>query len=45
VEAPDTEYPDLYTRFAELIRNGQSDAEIRPLQLAADAFSLARISR
>ncbi len=45
VDEPDREYPGLYRRFAELIQGGASDAETRPLQLAADAFSLARIER
>ncbi len=45
VDQPDREYPGLYRRFAELVRGGASDAETRPLQLAADAFSLARIER
>ena len=45
VQQPDREYPGLYRRFAELVRDGASDAETRPLQLAADAFSLARIER
>lgn len=33
-----TEYPALYERFAELIATGQSEVDIRPLQLVADAF-------
>ncbi len=45
VDGPDREYPGLYRRFAELVQAGGSDAETRPLQLAADAFSLARIER
>ena len=45
VDEPDREYAGLYRRFAELIRDGSSDVETRPLQLAADAFSLARIER
>jgi len=39
----DQEYARLYAHFATLIREGRSDAEVRPLQLATDAFSLARI--
>jgi D-galactose 1-dehydrogenase len=40
---PDTgEYPALYARFAELIRTGQSDVDLRPLQHVADAFMLGR---
>ena len=45
VQQPDREYAGLYRRFAELVQDGTSDAETRPLQLAADAFSLARIER
>lgn len=41
LDEPDTEYPGLYAHFAELVRTGRSDVEIRPLMLAADAFSLA----
>jgi D-galactose 1-dehydrogenase len=39
---PDAEYPRLYAHFAALIRDHRSDAETRPLRLAADAYSLAR---
>jgi predicted dehydrogenase len=43
VENPTTaEYPQLYERFAELIRSGQSDVDIAPLQLVADAFLCGR---
>jgi D-galactose 1-dehydrogenase len=45
LDAADNEYPALYRHFAALIAEGRSDAETRPLQLAADAFSLARIER
>ena len=45
VDEPDREYAGLYRRFAALIRDNASDVETRPLQLAADAFSLARIER
>ncbi|SMC45025.1 Gfo/Idh/MocA family oxidoreductase [Rhizobium sp. RU36D] len=34
----DREYSGIYQRFAELIRNGQSDADYQPLRLVADAF-------
>lgn len=34
----DAEYPGLYARFAELIAQGQSDADAHPLTLVADAF-------
>lgn len=40
--APDREYPQLYARFAELIRGGQSDVDLAPLQHVADAFLLGR---
>lgn len=42
VAAGDEEYPGLYRHFAQLIRDGRSDVETRPLQLVADAFMLAR---
>ncbi|MCQ8278198.1 Gfo/Idh/MocA family oxidoreductase [Acetobacteraceae bacterium KSS8] len=42
LDEPDTEYPRLYAHFRDLVRSGRSDVEIRPLMLAADAFSLAR---
>ncbi|NPD67449.1 Gfo/Idh/MocA family oxidoreductase [Lichenicola cladoniae] len=45
LDAGDNEYPALYRHFETLIDEGRSDAETRPLQLAADAFSLARIER
>lgn len=35
------EYSRLYRDFAQLIRNGQSDADVRPLQLVADTFLVA----
>lgn len=38
VEAGDTEYPGLYERFGALIRAGESEADVRPLALVADAF-------
>lgn len=40
-KAPDGEYPRLYARFAELVANGTSDVDVRPLQIVADAFLLA----
>lgn len=40
-EAPDCEYPRLYSRFAELVAAGASDVDTRPLALVADAFMLA----
>jgi D-galactose 1-dehydrogenase len=40
--ASNGEYPPLYFRFAELIRSGKSEVEVRPLMLAADAFLIAQ---
>ncbi len=34
------EYPTLYRRFAELIQSGQSNVDLEPLRLTADAFLL-----
>jgi predicted dehydrogenase len=42
VSGTDEEYPRLYIRFRDLIRTGRSEVEMRPLQLVADAFMLAR---
>jgi predicted dehydrogenase len=36
------EYARLYRRFADLIARGESDVDVRPLQLVADAFLLGR---
>jgi len=36
------EYTPLYRRFADLIRNGTSEADARPFRLVADAFLMAR---
>jgi predicted dehydrogenase len=38
------EYPRLYSRFADLVRTGQSDVDLAPLRLVADAFLNGRIS-
>jgi len=35
-------YQLLYRRFVELVRNGESDVDLSPLQLVADAFMLGR---
>jgi D-galactose 1-dehydrogenase len=35
-------YRLLYRRFVELVRNGESDVDLAPLQLVADAFMLGR---
>jgi predicted dehydrogenase len=37
-KAPDREYARLYARFADLVAAGESDVDVRPLQLVADAF-------
>lgn len=37
----DQEYPRLYRDFARLVRNGESDVDLRPIQLVADAFLVA----
>jgi len=39
---PNQEYPGLYRRFSELVRAREVDADVRPLQLVADAFLLGR---
>jgi len=41
-EEREAEYPALYRRFAELVREGRSDADLAPLQHVADAFMLGR---
>ncbi len=41
VEQPDREYPRLYGRFGDLIASGDSDVDLQPLQLVADAFLIA----
>lgn len=38
--ALDAEYRALYARFAQLVAAGQSDVDLAPLQLVADAFLL-----
>lgn len=38
---PTAEYPRLYAHFAELIHEGRSEIDARPLELVADAFLLA----
>ena len=38
-----TEYPALYRRFAELVRDGASEVDLTPLQLVADIHLKARI--
>lgn len=41
IAAKDEEYRRLYKRFAELIAAGQSEVDLSPMQLVADAFLLA----
>jgi D-galactose 1-dehydrogenase len=41
-EEPEMEYTMLYRRFAEIVRAGESDADIAPLQHVADAFMLGK---
>ena len=36
------EYPALYARMAELVRNGQSDIDLAPMVHVADALTLGR---
>lgn len=38
IAGPNEEYPRLYRHFAGLVRRGESDVDLRPLQLVADAF-------
>jgi D-galactose 1-dehydrogenase len=38
--AGDGEYPALYARFAELVAAGQSEIDLEPLRIVADAFLL-----
>ena len=40
---PEQEYRSLYSRFAELVRKGESEVDARPLELVADAFLLGVI--
>jgi D-galactose 1-dehydrogenase len=39
----DAEYTALYERFHDLVRRGESDVDVRPLQLIADIFLIARL--
>lgn len=41
-EAPEREYPELYRRFAAIIKAGESDADLSPLVHVADAFMLGK---
>ena len=39
---PEQEYPELYRRFADIIRAGRSDVDLAPLRHVADAFLLCK---
>lgn len=39
---PEKEYPNIYTRFSELLRQEESDVDISPLKHVADAFMLGK---
>ncbi|MEQ8343512.1 MAG: Gfo/Idh/MocA family oxidoreductase [Marinovum algicola] len=39
------EYPRLYKRMADLVRQGQCDVDLRPMTLVADIFTLGRRER
>ncbi|MDF7776382.1 Gfo/Idh/MocA family oxidoreductase [Sphingomonas sp. AOB5] len=41
MSGPNAEYPRLYRHFAGLVARGESDVDLRPLQLVADAFLIA----
>ena len=42
VEAPEAEYRGLYRRFVELAATGESDVDLAPFRLVADAFMLGK---
>jgi D-galactose 1-dehydrogenase len=42
MEAPMEEYEMIYARFADLLKSGQSDTDVGPLQLVCDSFMLGR---
>jgi D-galactose 1-dehydrogenase len=42
VDAAETEYAGLYRRFVELAAAGETDVDLAPFQLVADAFMLGR---
>jgi D-galactose 1-dehydrogenase len=42
VDAADAEYAGLYRRFIELAATGETDVDLAPFQLVADAFLLGR---
>ena len=39
------EYPMLYTRFADLVRRGQSDIDLAPLKITLDALAIGQRQR
>jgi D-galactose 1-dehydrogenase len=41
-EAPEAEYRGLYRRFVELAATGESDVDLTPFRLVADAFMLGK---
>jgi hypothetical protein len=41
-QAPEREYPEIYRRFAALIRARESDVDARPLRIIADALLIGR---
>lgn len=41
ISGPNAEYPRLYRHFAGLVERGESDVDLRPLHLVADAFLVA----
>ena len=44
VVADEGEYPALYRRFVALVQAGQSDVDLAPLRLVADAFMCGRVN-
>jgi D-galactose 1-dehydrogenase len=42
VDAANAEYAGLYRRFIELAATGETDVDLAPFQLVADAFLLGR---
>ena len=42
VDAMKEEYPALYRRFVDLASTGDSDVDLTPLQIVADAFLLGK---
>lgn len=42
LDAPETEYPNLYARFAQLVPANEVDVDLAPLRHVADAFMLGR---